>query len=517
MKARLAAVLGIIWLLTLFAAVAFYLTDLRRPDMQQLKNSLDSAVLKKPELALIDRLPSVFDRSVSLSALAIMSTGHEILGSMYEADRIDSGLYRRLLSDLKDRQLQKQPAYLVENGYNLVKYSLKDSDQYFILVTLSTLPFKQSWVQVRESHPSVFWVGAGVLSLSLILLLITWLNSGRSAPPGKNTVSSRAKYQHSKKVFNQRRQQGRKHSDREALIQQNDPLVTDHRGNLQFENQLLSLMARFREQCEYERVSFYLREIDGWIPVLQKRGQLIIRGNDLYPVPEIIQSFKKNTLWQKPLLSGDGHEAFIPVNREGRTRGAFKFRFRSDRQPDDEMLNRLQNTAAGFARSLDIQKTFESAVIDTTTGFYTYPYFYFSLKERLISGGSFAVTVIEFPEYKDSDEEKFKLWAHAVQNTLYHSGNSYPDTACRLTAGRFGFIFTLADSASPEPVFERSQAIRSSALKHTGRENYGAMLISPVDITGVDTFSRRIETALREALRHKSFGIAGSSVPAGIL
>ena len=62
-------------------------------------------------------------------------------------------------------------------------------------------------------------------------------------------------------------------------------------------------------------------------------------------------------------------------------------------------------------RSLYIQKTYERAVLDPETGFYTYPYFLFSLKERLVSGRPFMVLSFELKNFQELDEELAQRFA----------------------------------------------------------------------------------------------------------
>ena len=163
----------------------------------------------------------------------------------------------------------------------------------------------------------------------------------------------------------------------------------------------------------------------------------------------------------------------------------------------DRELKQIEPIAEAFARSLYIQRTYERAVLDPDTGFYTYPFFLFSLKERLISGRNFMVFVFEIENFQDLENElmsRFARYTQLQKNDYFHTDSS---SLCRLDINSFAVITEANDPAAISTIKDFANSLKEYSSEHFHLDLTGAIVSAGNDSPNVDVVLRWLKQALQ--------------------
>lgn len=491
---------------------------------------------------LLDQLPGLFDKEFSLGAILVADRENNLLGSMYEKQRVDSAQYQSFLNNF--RSIIKGN---LTSGYSLLKFSHPEDIHVIYLLFDSSLSLGTAYSKIKMKIPYLPW-GIATYMLAAVVLILIFLTQLLSKPepaikmpatkrepvtvsyekkPAKKQSpehSSVAQIIEGEKkthndewrpvhtaatIFSEKPATGSMHPAKQQPV---EPAMARGKSSLLFENQLAVTLNEIAETFNCSSVTFFLWEDSHWVPLLQKRGGLLVKGHSLH-IPGVIENITRPQKWDTYLKSPDMKQLLVPVKRKGMLIGAFMLQFETRNSLSDDQVWDVQDVASQFARAIFVQRTYERAVIDDDTELHTYPYFFFALKERLFSERPFAALIFEIPQITKAEPEKLQRWAKAIRLEVKKMHNDPGYTiAARIDDERFVVLQDLSQSVETKnlpdlPEFvESASRIKTATTQILNLEAFGAIVPRSKSQSNIDSFLKRLDAALAVSLDEKSYG-----------
>ncbi len=491
------------WLVIGVTVTLLYYNKKRSPDMSYTGKQIQKITSQNQTSGhLIDALPGLFDRESALAAAFVTNRENQLMGSMYEPKRMPRETYRTMVKSLSQ----------ILNEGNKTQYRLTriDSGGPFLVYLAShrSRNYGQIWQGLRHSVAGIhFFLGGYILIGSGILLFIVFalLKNNPERPP--MVVKTRKKKQKKEKKARADVAQPNPQPDEGVA-----PAMRNNNNSLLFNNQLVQLMNDFYTYFPYLSLVYYSREQQGWQPVMQKKGQVFIKGQVIPDIPGAFAAVQNLQTWKDPVKSPDGLELILPVRRRERLIGAFYFLFSPENRLPGGYEIELQKEVSRFARSLFVQKSYQDAVLDDESVAVTYPYFYFALKERLLSSSAFATLIMCLDTSEAPAADQIKRWSMAIHQLLKtdeadeHTSIRNKHLLARIDERQFAIVFDL-NRLDFQEALEISNKIEQITNTLLGLNVHGALVIRPADLNHVDHYLRRLQYGLQRAVEQRTFGV----------
>ncbi|RME93676.1 MAG: hypothetical protein D6767_00555, partial [Candidatus Hydrogenedentota bacterium] len=235
-------------------------------------------------------------------------------------------------------------------------------------------------------------------------------------------------------------------------------------------------------------------EHDQFKPILEKRGELFIRG-DRIKIPKI---FSKKISLEKPILSISQKQGLFPILDNGILIGSLYAE--SKENPLNPRSDTINHLLSQYASKIRIRTIYEKAVYDEESSLFSYPAFYFSLREKVSGKIPFYTIAFQIPK---TDEEKLKRVGFEVKNLFSDEQKFLP---ARISDYTFGIL--IPGSYAYEEVTKLCAELEKVLSKHYNSHSFYGIIIPPD--TSVETHSaylKRIETGIREAVANRFWGV----------
>ena len=215
-----------------------------------------------------------------------------------------------------------------------------------------------------------------------------------------------------------------------------------------FEEQLRSLLERVSQRCLCEKITFYLWDDNGWQPYLQKQGKLFVKGKAIGNVPSDVRDLSETN---DRVVTSPGSMA-IAVQRKKELIAAFYFEFKKDRAPSRQDKNNIYEFINRSIYSLMSQRDFEQNTIDKETSFYTSPYFYTTLDEKISAGKPFITLIFDIQNIDRTTSSSLQTWTRFLLDQLQHlvhqeESIKHIPQIYRVQPGRFIMFFSYFDGS----------------------------------------------------------------------
>lgn len=486
MKTRLSGLLIVLWLLIGVTMVGLVYYSYRRPAI----NDHDNAIIKLVEMSSnVKRLLSrLFQVEPALLASFIVDPKGNLVGSMFEPSRLSKDSYSKWVTAIRGGQ-----EIHLQDSYSLHRFSA--SANQVILVSQNSVSISQIWSQLKADVPNLryFALGYFVPALALIMLFIFFIIQ-------KDHVHLR--------MAKMKPEVENKSSVAEVL--------RSHRGTstsqFLYKNQLMQIMQHFSGRHSIERQTFYLRENDTWMPFLQQRGTITLKGSTIKEIPDILQATDNH--FNQFITTPDKKSAVIFVFIKNAPLGAFYFEF--SEVASEQQLTEMSEKAGELGHTIFVQKIYEKATIDEQTKAYTHPYFYFLLKEKIAAETYFATVIFSMQGIESITASTVRKWVAKVKHNLSSIQTSEDELPlCRLHGNRFAILLS---EGNIDQGTEVMKLIKDTAKKFFfGKVQAIGTLVSRTNgVSNVDDYINRLEYALQVSLETKSVGVVMNETAVGI-
>ena len=496
MSYRFSGILFFFWVFLIIFCFLVYEKGTNYGDVQALKKEVSKVLQDKNNKNILDKLPSVFDKDLSLLALVLTNKNGYIKGSMFEPERFNSGEYKEFLE--KFSEIKKTSQW---KTHKLVMFDLKIQNELIYLLISTDKSFTEKFFAAARSIPLLRYLVFSIVLIGAFLLLSVLYNflwSENRAIVKENPLNKKAK-----------------------VIQAPNGNQTEFQSSLKYlsEKQLINFIDLMCQKYFCATVAFFSREKSGWLSVLQKRGEIYIKGESI-KIPHFLKEFGEPENWNTPVVKESGREYYLPVVHKDILTGVFWCRFNSMNTPEIETIQAMHAMTSAFAKSVFIQKVYEKAVIDEETGFYNYPYFYFLIKERLPFEQNLAALIFQIEPMKEENTDDLKNWGRKLYSII-----GKDSSICRLENGKFIAIFNLPPGAVEEDAVENSyykeiasRVQNSVEGSFSHRHNIYGAIIPREKVKGrAESFLSKAELALKIAAENKVMGYVLSETRGGIV
>ncbi|MDH5719068.1 MAG: hypothetical protein OEZ13_00465 [Spirochaetia bacterium] len=502
MSYRLLTIFFSIWIFLLISLIFVYKKS-TPTDINALEREIRKLSQYKDSQEIFDQFSSLFDKDISLLALILTDSKGYVKGSMFEPGRFTAEEYNNLLrnfSNIKSKSHWK--------NHKLIKFDIQSQNNHAYLLMKTEKNLTDSFFIAVRSVPLLRYLTFSAVLWSVFVFLsymYFFLRNEKIKHPSNNTDFIK------NKTF----------STKKSQIQNNDAGLIDSFKYLN-EKQLLNFIDLLSKKYFCPKTAFFSREKNRWLPVLQKRGEIYVKGESI-KIPDFLEEFGEPENWNTPILRESGSEYYLPVMHKEILTGVFWCKFSNMNIPEIHMIHDMQETVSSFARSVFVQKVYEKAVIDEETGFYNYPYFYFLLKERIQFEKNIAAIIFKIEPFLENISG-INEWGRKIYSILDKKRDS-KTVICRLEQGKFIALFNVSNLSKSEQHLEyefyKSVAaqIRESVYEafssHTAV--YGAVVPKEKVKGSVDSFLSTLELALKIAVENKTMGYIMSEIGGGIL
>ena len=495
MKTRLSGLLIVLWLLIGITMVGLVYYSYRRPAI----NDHNNAIIKLVEMSSNAKrlLPRLFHVEPALLASFIIDPKGNLIGSMFEPNRLSKDSYSKWVTAIRGGQ-----EIHLQDSYSLHRFSA--SANQVILVSQNSVSISQMWSQLKFDVPNLryFALGYFVPALGLIMLFIFSIIQ-------KDRVHLRmAKMK--PEVEKKSNDSANKFGSSVAEV------LKSHRGTstsqFLYKNQLMQIMQHFSGRYSIERQTFYLRENDTWMPFLQQRGTITLKGSTIKEIPDILQV--TDNYFNKFITTPDKKSAVIFVFIKNALLGAFYFEF--SEVASEQQLTEMSEKAGELGHTIFVQKIYEKATIDEQTKAYTHPYFYFLLKEKIAAETYFATVIFSMQGIESITASTVRKWVAKVKHNLSSIQTSEDELPlCRLHGNRFAILLS---EGNIDQGTEVMKIIKDTAKKFFfGKvQTIGTLVSRTNGVSNVDDYINRLEYALQMSLETKSFGAIMNETAIGI-
>jgi len=474
-----------------------------------------------------DRIPSILNKSLHLAAIIVYSDTFTISGRFYEPKRISRSLVENYAPQNSQLELTKN-----HFGSDFIQKNiiLSEINRNVSIIIKKQISIAELWNNLQHyghqnAKPAITIYS--ILGFILLILVVLSFTAKASVLDKKNTL-----------LF------GKKESFISSQVK-NDPIIPnkvvkknniiqleekkDTGARLLYENQLAIILKKIAKILPAKKISYFSWESEHFIPVYSRFGELFIR-TDSSEIPDILTELPSPKEWHKIMRSPDSKVIIIPVRKKNTLLGAFTLDFSNNILLTDQEINRslgkLEQLSDDFAKSLFIHRTYERAVVDEETGFYTYPYFYFALKERLLGKSKFSVLVFEVNNFDQNTPHALSKWSKEVKSLLpqkatrndlsaMHTHNMSSHFVSRLDRNQFIVLFNMKtdkdlaveSSLTMDEILSFCEKIEniSSTMLSKNTSLYGTIVVKPEKVIDVEGFRKRLEFALQSAKYHENF------------
>ena len=520
MKVKIGAAVFFLWLIT--GIMGFFLLFDKKSASPMKNVAVKLSALNKTNTDAtrwLSHLKGLLESETALAAIFVTNEKGALASSLYEASRLSPQKYQQLVENFSNMNEVILPSHL-----KLLKIRDIGHGNSVFLVSRSKTGYVDLYRRLRKKQPFMRWVIASYFAagglLVLFIIFAFFFDKGADAitPAIKPSIKSETRPKSEKSIKNS-----------EAPMHDEPVSTTDK--SLLLQNQLIQVLNEFSQTLPFTVITFFSFESNRWMPVTQKKGQLFIRGEALKNIPGALQGISNPAQWVKPLVDPSRESILVPVRRRNSLFGAFYFQLAENHQLPDEAESELLEKAAEFSRSIFIQKTYERAIIDDETGAFTYPYFFFAVKERILAKNRFAVLIFDLLRVDTTTSKSLRKWVLQVRTLLEDlqlnegqrgllSSNQQIHILTRIENNRFAILFDLnRDGFDLNSAEEISQEIRRLTDKVFSSKVaiYGSLVPREEETNSADEYIRRLQYALKLALQGKSFGITLSNSPLGVL
>jgi hypothetical protein len=267
-----------------------------------------------------------------------------------------------------------------------------------------------------------------------------------------------------------------------------------------FSEKMTALLDSIERRYPVKNVSYFSYESGKWISVMQKMGGIVVRGETIYMSKRLLA--KLGEIDKVSAISlNQRRNLFIPLLYRSSLIGGIYLAFVDGFKGGEQIEQEITDLCTGFAHSIFLQRIYDIAVRDPDTDFFTYPYFYFMIKEWLKSNKQFATMVFEIEGIETATPKTMRRWAMNLQNTLKTLAQE-GDLFARLDRGKFAIIFNLKPEIGGEIRLNKLEDIPSLIQRTTGdtfqnaRHLSGGFFIRPANMEDADSFMQRLEYQL---------------------
>ena len=426
---------------------------------------------------VLDKLPRIFNETPSTTVILVLNQKSKLLGSLYEPTRINMLDYNEILKTYKSTELKKF-------SYLRLPFSFGSS---IWVISNKEISLTQAFGFMLKNNSELILIPITYVFIFIILLLGVIVDTSEKKPDMK-IKSPAPKFLKS---------DGQKN----YIAIANEKYLS---------SKILILLDMIEKNFSANSIAFYSRESGQWKHILEKTGNLVIKGDAaIEHLPREIIDLSDNS-WREPLLSADKRLLFIPLHYRNLLFGLIRIQFTGlASEIDSQILDRLISLCTGYSDSLFMQRVYDKAVSDPETGFYNYPYFYFVVKEKLVSSQNFAVVVFEISSLNTVSPGTIRSWAQDVLQELSHE-KLKPVVSARLDRAKFTLLYEIASEKHTEEEREHSEKTELSRLdevpkivqkitfkifRHTAKLT-GGFFLRPTNYEDADSFLQRLDYLL---------------------
>jgi hypothetical protein len=486
MKKTVAGILLFIWVLSGMLATWFFYQNYATVADETMKNRIvQIQSFSKNTKEMLEKLPRIFSEAPATAAILILNQKSKLLGSLYEPTRINREDYDAILNTYKSTEL-KNFAYIhlpFTGGYSIW------------VVCKKNISLPQAFEFMLANNSKLILIPIVYVFALLLILMILWFEPTAKKLEIKDESNIPYVHEYHQSI-----------DDKNYNVIANDKYIS---------NKILLLMDMIEKNFSTSTIAFYSRESGKWKHVLEKTGNLSIKGDvAVENLPGEILHLSDNT-WREPLLSHDKRLLFIPLHYRNLLFGLIRLQFTGLASGlDKPSLDKLIALCTRYSDSLFMQRVYDKAVADTETDFYNFPYFYFMIKEKLASAQNFAVVVFEIANLNRISPETTRSWAQDLILEL-NRAQLKPIVSARLDRAKFTLLYEIGfetakegktneDNNEPgakvdliklDEVPEIIQNVTHKYFKHTANLT-GGFFIRPTNFEDADSFMQRLDYLL---------------------
>lgn len=490
-----------LWAVSVGGALYYFITWAKQPDMQVL-NRDTSAILQKGASKqnlndyVLNQLPQLFSKEPALAAVFVGDSKDNLLGSMYDKNRLEEKKYNILQTRFSD---------VIELGlggnHKLVKLSSSKNNLNIYLVFKRQLSYAEIYNKIYQNRNDWFnWLAIYIIFgafMSFIGLLSLLFGAGKNKEKKKDKVQTQDISENKQKISSA--SQNTFVENAKVRWQQDSPLEEIFPS----EDQLTQVMKHLMNKSGCGRITFYMLENSKWSGVSMLTGSLLTRGSELKILPNILFEYNIHTRnndqeeVQNIFVNNERKEALSLVRHHSSVVGAFHFQFGS-RYIGTIHKRQLERLTQEFSRSVSVHRTFEKAVLDEDMGLYTYPYFFFSVKEKTEVGGKFHTLIMRVSGYSMLDKVIWDRW-NRFRASFFKTELNYAPICAWLENDRILLNLDEQKFRDKEHLLDVSRRFISKTKNISGCKVHAALVQGGQSQYKIDLFVQTLTQALQKA------------------
>lgn len=415
MKKPVLTIAFVFWLLAgLFTSFYFYRNASELNTKQLREKIFKMEMATKTTKDFLYYLPGLFDHIPLANVILVFNEKNRLLRGIYEPSRIEQYEYNTILKTYKTVELK---------NFTYTRLPFENKISVWV-ISRKNIGFFTVMNYFFSNNPEFILLPAAYFLIFIFFVMALF------SKPYPSLITQGA-------------------NDNEP---QPEPEEVHHHDSLTNDryifNKIILLMDTIEKNFSTSNVTFYSRENNTWKYVMEKSGNLTVRGEAMSGnLPDYILNLSDDT-WREPLISDDNQWMFIPLHYRNVLFGLLRLHFTGLAGPlENSQLERLVSLCNRYAHSLFIQRLYDKAVTDPESDYYNYPYFYFMVKERLEGRRKFAVAIFEVSHFNRISPESIRIWAQDLVFNL-SKVRLKPSVPARLERSRFAFLFDLGDPES---------------------------------------------------------------------
>lgn len=169
------------------------------------------------------------------------------------------------------------------------------------------------------------------------------------------------------------------------------------------------LLKKLCEKSNCQKIVFYGLENGRWFAAASIGTNQTVEAKATKELPELIakENIRATDNLENVIVDFEKQEALALVYHHNIVVGAFHFLFSKDTSINK---HNLEKWTQQFGNSISANRTFEQAVLHEDMNLYTYPYFFFSVREVAKQGIGFYTLIMRVSGYSVLDKQVWKHW-----------------------------------------------------------------------------------------------------------
>lgn len=414
MVKRLFFVLVFLWAISIGGVLFYFVTWAQKPDMETISQNIaeilnESSDKENHVSYVLNYLPDLFSHEPALTSIFLSDREDKLLGSMFDQNRLSAKKYNIL---------QQNFTQVIEKGlggnHQLIKLISQKSNLHFYLIFTKNISYQEMYQKVYHNQNDLFLIGffyllGGAILAFLGFIFLFFIGKKNSTKTTVENVQVSKVNQFVPEVHGQKKKDLNLSNLKEPKPKQKKETAMLLPKIFPSLNYLEVVLKKLCEKVNCQKIFFYGLEQNRWFAILGISQNKVLDKNAIGQLPDLLvkNNIHNKDNFENVVVDSSNQEAMALVWHHNMIVGAFHFSF-----DEDVKISKynLEKWTRQFGNSISANRTFQQAVVNEDLGLYTYPYFFFSLKELVKQNITFYTLIMRIPSYSTLDKEIWEHW-----------------------------------------------------------------------------------------------------------